>query len=405
MKKSICTGAFALVLALAPAAVATNLTGTFKHPDGSLVNGKLILRLSQPAKLSDNSAQIVPIVKIFTVTSGQLEANAFVYGNDVLLPTGTHYVARLVDNNNNLLFEQKWSITGTALDLGSLTPTTIGLVLADPLVRNVVTSQVVQGPVTFSSPLTAFSITLNGNFNPGAPIAYDMGNPALPWRELYASRWNGDVQPGSAAGAITPPGNAPTVTVDTTSGGSLDNTPRYLRFTLITLNGETPASPVQTFTPSTCGGGACKFTVNVAGANDVVITMSAAVGSGRTIVGGAVSLTGAHQTSPLDAHNGNNVFDPGISVSVTTIADNCWVLDTAAGLATVTVGAGQTERWNVSDGTNQPAGSAGSTEGPKTPAGAVTMSWSGSDTRYAISAASYQPSTGAVAVARRRVSS
>ncbi len=29
-----------------------------------------------------------------------------------MVPSGTYYLVRLVDSNNNLLFEQKWSITG-----------------------------------------------------------------------------------------------------------------------------------------------------------------------------------------------------------------------------------------------------------------------------------------------------
>lgn len=199
----------AIALHIAPSGLAaTNLTGTFKHPDGSLANGKLILRLSQAAKLSDNSAQIVPLVKIFAVTNGALEGSAFVYGNDVLLPTGTYYVARLVDSNNNLLFEQKWSITGANLDLGTLTPTSTGVTLVDPLVRNITTSQAVQGPVTFSSPITALSLTLNGNLNPGTAGAYDLGNPTLPWREFYAQRWNGNLVPASGTGLVDRAGDS-----------------------------------------------------------------------------------------------------------------------------------------------------------------------------------------------------
>jgi hypothetical protein len=165
--------------------LATNLTGTFRHPDGSAVNGKLIFLLSQPARLADGSAQIVPRVKIFSVTNGALESGAFVYGNDVLLPSGTHYVVRLVDNNNNLLFEQKWLIQGTDLNLNTLTPTTAGVAVPDPLLRNVSDEQAVEGPVTFNSDLTAFSLTLNGNLHPGSPDAYDLGAPSAPWRELY----------------------------------------------------------------------------------------------------------------------------------------------------------------------------------------------------------------------------
>jgi len=258
-----------LLLAALPwhAAQATNLTGAFKHPDGSPVNGKLILLLSQPARLADNTAQIVPMVKIFAVTGGALESGAFVYGNDVMVPAGTYYLARLVDANNNLLFEQKWSITGTDLDLGAMTPTTTGVVLADPLIRNLGVSQVVQGPVTFSSPITAFSITLNGTLNPGASAAYDLGNPALAWREIYTQRWNGDVVPGSATGLVTPPSIGPVVTVESTSGGTVDNSARHYKVTFITLNGETTPGPATTFTPSTCGAAACKIKVQ-AGAHE-----------------------------------------------------------------------------------------------------------------------------------------
>jgi len=173
MARLLLTTVLALWAAVEFPAFATNLTGTFKSPDGSLVNGKLIFLLSQPARLNDSTAQIVPMVKIFSVSNGALESGAFIYGNDVLVPSGTYYLVRLVDNNNNLLFEQKWSIQGTNLDLGTLTPTTSGVVLADPLVKNTGTNQSVQGPVTFTSGLTALNLTLNGNLNPGTADSYD----------------------------------------------------------------------------------------------------------------------------------------------------------------------------------------------------------------------------------------
>lgn len=167
---------------------ATNLTGTFRHPDGSPVNGKLVFLLSQPARLADGSAQVVPMVKIFAVTNGQLEPGAFLFGNDALLPSGTHYVVRLVDNSNNLLFEQKWSIQGTDLDLGTLTPTTVGVVLPDPLVKNTTLEQSVAGPVTFNSGLTAFSLILHGDLHPGSPETFSLGNQANPWREVVTAQ-------------------------------------------------------------------------------------------------------------------------------------------------------------------------------------------------------------------------
>ncbi len=167
---------------------ATNLTGTFRHPDGTPVNGKLIFLLSQPARLNDGSAQVVPMVKIFNVQNGQLEAGAFLYGNDVLEPAGTYYLVRLVDDNNNLLFEQKWSIQGTNLDLGNLTPTTTGVVLADPLVKNSSVAQSVEGPVSFSAPISAFSLTLQGNLLPGTSGALDIGSESANWREVFTDQ-------------------------------------------------------------------------------------------------------------------------------------------------------------------------------------------------------------------------
>ncbi len=231
-----------LLLVPVPHARATNLTGTFKNPDGSAVNGKLILLLSQPARLSDSSAQVVPMVKIFSVTNGVLEVGAFVYGNDVLVPAGTYYLARLVDSNNNLLFEQKWSITGTNLDLGTLTPTTTGVVLPDPLIKNVTTTQSVQGPVTFNSGVTAFSLTLNGNLNPGSANAYDLGSATTPWREIHAQRTNDTFRPGTAGGTVTAPSQVPAL-VAITTGGSIAAGTYYCVITYGNRNGETTASP------------------------------------------------------------------------------------------------------------------------------------------------------------------
>ncbi len=237
----------AAVLALLPclAAQATNLTGTFKNPDGSPVNGKLIFLLSQPARINDNSAQVVPMVKIFSVTNGALEAGAFLFGNDVLVPSGTYYVVRLVDANNNLLFEQKWSIQGTNLDLGSLTPTTTGVVLPDPLIKNVTTSQSVTGPVTFSGGVTAFSLTLNGNLNPGAANAYDLGSPAAPWREVHAQRTNEHFRPGTVSGLVTPPAAAPQISQEGSTG--IANGSYSFKMSYRNLNGETTVSPCTDF--------------------------------------------------------------------------------------------------------------------------------------------------------------
>lgn len=256
--------ALLLTLFTLPAVWATDLTGTFHKPDGTPVSGKLIFLLSQPARLSDSSAQVVPMIKIFTVSNGQLEPGAFIYGNDVLVPAGTHYLVRLVDNNNNLLFEQKWSIQGATLDLGTMTPTTTGVVLPDPLVKNTATSQAVQGPVTFSGGITTASLILSGNLGPSADSTFDLGTGTSRWREVHAERWGGVVSPGTSSGLVTPTASAPQLAQESATGGSIADGTYYCVTTGVNLNGETTPSPQQSLVIS-AGTGTAQLRVRVTG--------------------------------------------------------------------------------------------------------------------------------------------
>lgn len=116
---------------------------------------------------------------------------------------------------------------------------------------------------------------------------------------------------------------------------------------------------------------------------------------------GAISLTGVHQSSPLEASNGATGSSTTPSVTVTTVADDAWVIDAVAfrsagnGQPTGTPGAGQTERWSgytEGGGTGPNIRGKGSTEGPQTPPGGVVMDWSlSASVDWAISAASFQP--------------
>ena len=107
------------------------------------------------------------------------------------------------------------------------------------------------------------------------------------------------------------------------------------------------------------------------GTNTISLTLSGVA----TSIGIASSFTGVHQTSPVEGDNsatGTGTADA--TVDITSVANNDWAVD-IVGISvdtTIIVGAGQTQRANVSG-----AGGAGgmSTEGPKTPAGAITMSW------------------------------
>lgn len=101
------------------------------------------------------------------------------------------------------------------------------------------------------------------------------------------------------------------------------------------------------------------------GANTVLVTITSVV---EALTAGAVSATAAHQTTPVgtQATASGTSTDPSVAVAAAT---NDLVVDAVqTGALTLTVGAGQTQRWN--NVTNSGAGST------KPGAATVTMSWS-----------------------------
>ncbi len=123
-----------------------------------------------------------------------------------------------------------------------------------------------------------------------------------------------------------------------------------------------------------------------AGSNTLIVTLS---GSLEFVVTW-VSYTGVHQTSPTEAFNSAQATNAGsatnASVSVTTVADRDWVH--AAVVANDTsITAGNTTRNNIAgtlgSGANEDNGTA------KSPAGSVTMSYSGMGTTTTWAIAGY----------------
>jgi hypothetical protein len=120
------------------------------------------------------------------------------------------------------------------------------------------------------------------------------------------------------------------------------------------------------------------------GAHTVAVTLSGTVYTG---CGGVVSYTGAKQSGQPDAHNGAGDVSDNPYVSVTTVADNCWVFDVVGAGAQI-LWSYNTERWKA-----YLTGYGGAdTNGPKTPPGSQTMSWAlNAEGWWAISAASFAP--------------
>lgn len=122
----------------------------------------------------------------------------------------------------------------------------------------------------------------------------------------------------------------------------------------------------------------------------IAVTLTGAINS----AGCASSFNGVHQTSPTEGFNSAQATNGGAAdatVDVTTVADNDWCVDIVATDDTaITVGSGQTQRANV---TGAAGSGAMSTEGPKTPGGAVTMSWTdiGASATWAIGSVGLRP--------------
>lgn len=141
------------------------------------------------------------------------------------------------------------------------------------------------------------------------------------------------------------------------------------------------------------------LTAPPAGAFTVQVNLS---GNAR-VTAGSVSLTGVDQATPIDASAPASGSGGNPSVTVTTLTDRAWVVDALAHRLSpaVTAGAGQTAQWtNVTGGGPvNGVGGASSTEGPKTPAGAVAMTWTlapGQD--WALHAVALRPAAAAASL-------
>lgn len=122
------------------------------------------------------------------------------------------------------------------------------------------------------------------------------------------------------------------------------------------------------------------------GAHTVAVTYSSSIQTGG---GGAISLTGCKQSGQPDAHNGAHAWSSKpATVDVTTVADNCWVVDVLGATGSPTCV--NTQRWKITGAQYFWAGA--DTNSPKHPAGAQTMSWTfASNATWVLSAASFAP--------------
>ena len=121
------------------------------------------------------------------------------------------------------------------------------------------------------------------------------------------------------------------------------------------------------------------------GTNTVAVTLSGTPAQAAIIWG--ISLTGV---GALDASNENGAASGQPSVSVTTVADNAWIVDVVGENLNdvLTAGGSQSKKWQDALASRT---AAMSTLGPVTPAGATALSWSGVTDAWIEIAASFSP--------------
>lgn len=143
-----------LSVLLAASMFGTTLTGTLNNPDGTGITGTLVLALAQQAALSASGScggpiEVMPVYQVkISVVAGAMTGSPHVYGNDCLLPQQTFYNVTMQDAQGNILFTDRWSITGTSIDVGTIvsvviqgttaTLGSVGVVLTVPTATQVV---------------------------------------------------------------------------------------------------------------------------------------------------------------------------------------------------------------------------------------------------------------------------
>lgn len=132
---------------------------------------------------------------------------------------------------------------------------------------------------------------------------------------------------------------------------------------------------------------------------NVLVTWAAGCDGGQAF--SVIYLTGVDGSNPVDAHNGANGSGTTLSVNITTVAADAWIVDSAIGQddAGLTVGSGQTARVdrNIGVGVTEEGVGVSTVNGKASP-GSETMDWTQTSANWCITAASFKPTAAASAL-------
>jgi hypothetical protein len=116
----------ALIGVHAAPSASVQITGTVAGPDGTPVNGKMVLTLSNPCQNTANNTQVAVYPIQYPVVNGTLPGYAFVVPNDACNPGGTYYVMNLYDTAGNPVAQANYYITSPGpFNIGQAAPTSL----------------------------------------------------------------------------------------------------------------------------------------------------------------------------------------------------------------------------------------------------------------------------------------
>lgn len=183
----------------------------------------------------------------------------------------------------------------------------------------------------------------------------------------------------------------------TTSGNSTASTLGTVSYNSVSMSSARTDSNAAAFASAS---GVFFLAGPATGSNTVSVAFSG--GFVPACGGGSTSYTGAQSTNTADASNGtSNTSTTGSqSFTVTTIADNCWIVCTLSNRGTSADTANNTSRWEAEVTTVARYGGE-DTNSAVTPAGATTMGWTIAainNTGWTFSGASFAPTGGQVTI-------
>jgi hypothetical protein len=298
------------------------LSGTVKYPDGTPVNGRLVLSLAKSAtNICSTPFKVVPSNKstVVRVVNGSVQNGSVSFDTtDCLTPRIPYYVAML-DNSNNILFTDNWYFpdsTDSTVDIGTMAETEMSSAISVSLPKAVIQNP--SGSQTITQP-GGTTFTISGTFAVSAGTTFNGSTSGSTLLKAAAV----------ASGVVTIPSATDTLvgkaTTDTLSNKTLTAAGNTNNITLLNVQGPatiiTGSGSSQTVYTYTLPGLTLKSTGGVkiswlldhsTGTGNVTYTLSF---GGTSFGSTTTTASGNFEASSILMNNGSTSSQTGVHLT------------------------------------------------------------------------------------------